>query len=69
MTINEERVSSVAQTRRFLLDLLIPSLTPKVPKTIRMRARSLLRHFPSPYEAERAWPPQFDPPRYSSGSR
>ena len=32
-----------------LLDLLDPKITPKVPKHIRKRALSILRHYPSSY--------------------
>jgi hypothetical protein len=58
MTLPIERYSSVNQTREFLLDLCNPSITPKVPKVIRQRASSLLRHYPSNYDMERACEPQ-----------
>lgn len=54
MTLPIERRNAVLYTERFLLDLCNPSETPKVPKHIRDRARSLLRHYPSEYYMERA---------------
>ncbi len=50
MTLPYERLRAVLYTREFLFDLLAPSKTPKVPKEIRERAKSLLRHYP--FEAE-----------------
>ena len=52
MTVPFERVSSVNRTRQFLIDLMNPKATPRVPKDIRQQARSLLRHYPSGYEME-----------------
>ena len=46
MTLPYEQVYSVQNTRRFLLDLLDPTKTPRVPKSVRMRARGCLKHFP-----------------------
>jgi len=46
MTIPKERYNSLMATRRFLVSLLYPELTPKVPKKIRMEARARLKHFP-----------------------
>jgi hypothetical protein len=46
MTISSERYRSVVQTEKFLLDLLDPKKTPKVPKHIRQQAISCLRHYP-----------------------
>lgn len=54
MTLPNERRNAVLYTERFLLDLCIPSKTPKVPKHIRDKARSLLKHFPNQYYMERA---------------
>lgn len=34
------------------MDLLDPKKTPRVPKDIRRRASSLLRHYPSQYDME-----------------
>lgn len=50
MTIPSERTRAIIQTREFLISLLDTKQTPKVPKSIRMQARSLLRHYPSHYD-------------------
>jgi hypothetical protein len=52
MTVPFERVSAVNRTRQFLIDLMDPKATPRVPKAIRQQARSLLRHYPNAYEME-----------------
>ena len=54
MTLPDERYRSVEQTRRFLLDLLDPDHTPRVPKSVRDRARSMLRHYPTTFDMQRA---------------
>lgn len=54
MTLPYERYRAVRYTERFLLELCNPKLTPKVPKRIREQARSLLKHYPSSYDMERA---------------
>ena len=46
MTVPMERTNAVVETEKFLLDLLDPKKTPKIPKVIRQRAGSLLRHYP-----------------------
>lgn len=50
MTLPDERIRAVKQAREFLRDLLDPAKTPKVPKDIRRRAYSCLKHFPHDYE-------------------
>ena len=52
MTLPYERVKAVQNTRRFLVSLLVPSITPKVPRAVRMEARRLLKHYPWDMEAE-----------------
>jgi len=47
-----ERTNAVLNTEQFLLDLLRPSVTPRVPKEIRERARGLLRHYPSTFDMD-----------------
>jgi hypothetical protein len=47
MTLPDERTRAVRQAREFLISLLDPKKTPKVPKEIRKQAYSALRHFPS----------------------
>jgi hypothetical protein len=49
MTVPVERTNAVIYTEQFLLDLLDPKKTPRIPKSIRERARGLLRHYPSKY--------------------
>lgn len=46
MTLPNERYRAVFQTREFLLELLDPHKTPRIPKNIRQRACVLLRHYP-----------------------
>ena len=53
MTIPVERTRAVIQTREFLLDLIHPSRTPKVPRAVRERAARCLRHYPGTYELDR----------------
>jgi hypothetical protein len=49
MTLPDERYRAVLQTKDFLIDLLDSKKTPRIPKNIRIRARSLLRHYPESY--------------------
>jgi len=53
MTLPDERFRAVMMTKEFLLKLLDPKATPRVPLDIRRQARSVLRHFPHQYEMER----------------
>ena len=46
MTTRSEELRTVAQVREFLRELLDAKTTPKVPATIRDKARRLLRHYP-----------------------
>jgi hypothetical protein len=50
MTVPIERTNAVIRTQKFLLDLLDPKKTPRVPRLIRQDARNLLRHYPSEFE-------------------
>jgi hypothetical protein len=54
MTMPRERKVAVKNTEAFLLALCDPKETPRVPKAIRQRARSLLRHYPNDYCMEEA---------------
>jgi hypothetical protein len=45
MTLPNERTNAILNTRRFLLDLLDPKKTPRVPKDVRKKAYRLLKHF------------------------
>jgi hypothetical protein len=38
--------------RQFLIDLLSPKATPKIPKIVRESARAALKHYPQVYELE-----------------
>ena len=51
MTLPDERYRAVVQTQKFLLEILS---TPRVPKAIKDRARSCLRHYPSEWDMTRA---------------
>ena len=50
MTIPVERTRAVEITREFLYALLDPKQTPKVPRKVRERARSCIRHYPGPFD-------------------
>ena len=50
MTLPEEMFNSIRSARMFMVALLDPALTPKVPKEIRQRASDRLKHFPSEFE-------------------
>lgn len=52
MTVPRERTNAVIFTGNFLLELIDPKKTPRVPRAIRQRALSLLRHYPSQYHME-----------------
>lgn len=52
MTLPDERYRSLVQTKKFLYELLNSQQTPRVPKIIRQRANSLLRHWPDTYHLE-----------------
>ena len=54
MTLPYERRWAVERTEKFLLSLCNPKETPRVPKSIREQARSLLRHYPHKYDLEQA---------------
>jgi hypothetical protein len=53
VTLADERYRSLVETKKFLMTLLSPHATPKVPRVIRERARSLLRHWPADYHLEK----------------
>ena len=52
MTLPHERYRSLKQGRKLLEELCDPGKTPRVPSTVRDRARGALRHFPSDYELD-----------------
>lgn len=49
MTVPDGRYRAIRHTEDFLFSLLDLKMTPRVPKEIRKRARSLLKHFPSEF--------------------
>lgn len=50
MTISDERTQAVLQTGEFLVALMDPRAMPRVRRSVRQRARDLLRHYPGSYE-------------------
>ena len=54
MTLPDERLRAVNYAREFLYDLINPQKSPGVPKHVRQRAASVLRHFPHEYVMENA---------------
>jgi hypothetical protein len=52
MTLPDERYRSLVYTERFLMDLCDPTVTPRIPKSVRLRAASCLRHYPSSYHLD-----------------
>lgn len=54
MTLPDERYRAVLWAGRFLQSLSYSSETPRVPLKIREQARSILRHFPSQWDMDRA---------------
>jgi hypothetical protein len=51
MTLPDERYRAVVQTEKFLKEILS---TPRIPKAIKDRARSCLRHYPNAWDMDRA---------------
>ena len=54
MTMPNERRWAVNNTRQFLVDLMDPKKTPRVPKEIRKEAYRCLKHYPGDYYMEQA---------------
>ena len=54
MTLPDERYRAVLAGERLLKDLCDPSVTPRGPKAVRQRASSVLRHYPSKWDMDRA---------------
>jgi hypothetical protein len=52
MTLPDERYRAVKMAEQLLRDLCDPKLTPKVPRTVRLRAMGALRHYPGTYDLE-----------------
>jgi hypothetical protein len=49
MTLPDERYRAMRCGYQFLIELCNPQATPKVPRAVRERARSILRHYPVNY--------------------
>ena len=54
MTMPNERRNAVNYTRQFLVDLMDPKKTPRVPSSVRKQAYSCLKHYPGEYYMEEA---------------
>ena len=57
MSTPQEEALAIVRVREFLLELLDPSKTPRVPRYIRERVHRLVKHYPmlpTRIEAERA---------------
>lgn len=52
MTLPNERYRAMIEGMRLIEDLLIPQITPRVPGSIRERARWVMRHYPVESELE-----------------
>lgn len=52
MTLPDERYRAMKCGYQFLTELCNPTMTPKVPKAVRERARSILKHYPGNYHFE-----------------
>ena len=52
MTLPDERYRAILWARLLLLDLVNPNKTKRIPKEIRQRAYSALRHFPTTFDME-----------------
>jgi hypothetical protein len=54
VTIPFERTRAIVETKLFLLELMDPRVTPRVPHALRGKAKSLLKHFPTYADIEQA---------------
>ena len=52
MTLPYERTNAVNTTRSFLMDLINPKATPRIPRAIRQQALWCLRHYPTQYDMD-----------------
>ena len=46
MSLPSEEAAAIESARRFLFDLLDPKVTPRVPRSVRERARRVVKHYP-----------------------
>ena len=54
MTMPDERFRAVLYAEEFLRALSDSSITKRIPKEIRQRARGILRHYPSTWDMQQA---------------
>jgi hypothetical protein len=54
MTTPNERTRSLKLAQNFLLKILDPKKSPKVPKAIREEAASILKHYPTDFHIDEA---------------
>ena len=52
MTLPDERYRAVLAAGKLLIDLCDPKKTPRVPRSVRVRAAQALRHYPGRYELD-----------------
>jgi hypothetical protein len=52
MTLPDERYRALKWAESLLQDLMDPAKTPRVPRSVRQQARSVLRHYPGAYYVE-----------------
>ena len=53
MTMPDERYRAVLYAEEFLRAISDPTITKRIPKEVRQRARGILRHYPSAWELDR----------------
>ena len=61
MSLPEEKIRAIEEARRFLFELMCPSITKRVPSAIRKRAASLLKHYPYSGDTEVIRRPKLTP--------
>ena len=54
MTLPDERYRAIKMAEQLLKDLCDSTVTPRIPKIIRQRAYSCLRHYPGTWDMQRA---------------
>jgi uncharacterized protein (UPF0147 family) len=54
MTMPNERRQAVNRTRQFLVDLIDPKKTSRVPRNVREQAYRCLKHYPGDWDMEEA---------------
>lgn len=54
MTLPDERYRAVLYAEEFLRAVSDPTITKRIPKELRQRARGILRHYPNTWDMKRA---------------